>query len=206
MKYIEKNENVTREYEVVINDKELLEIVNELNAKCSRSLKVSTNVTAYDENEALEKINKIRKNEINSITKSELPEYNKGSLNTNKPLYLFECEYFRKQNPYLAYLLTTALTSYRSIVGANVNSNNTIGMLVDYADSDELKPYEVRMARDGITKELYDEYENNKDFDFALLNELYEKAKKCFKLVLLSETISYDNVDEKQRVYKLGGR
>ena len=204
MKYIEKNENVTREYEVFINDEELLKIVNELNEKCCRALKVSTNITAYNEEEAFEKINKIKKSEVSSITKSELQEYNKSSVKTKKPIYLFECEYFRKQNTYLAYLLTTALRSYRSAVGASKDSDNTIGLLIDYANSDELKPYELRMAENGITKELFDEYENNKDFDFALLNELYEKAKECFKLVLVSEKINYENMDEKQRVYKLG--
>ena len=206
MKYIEKNDNVIREYEVVIDDEKLSSIVEELSQKCCRASKVSANVTAYDENEAIDKLNKISKSEINFIKKSELESYGKSSQNGGKQQYLYECQFFYKQNPYLYYILTCALKSYRSTVGSNSDSDNTINMIIDYADSDELKPYEVRMAEEGITKELFDEYENNKDFDFALLNELYQKAKECFKLILISEKINYENIDEKQRVYKLGGR
>ena len=203
MKYIEENENVTREYKVIIDDEALSKIVDELNEKCCRAVKTSINVTAYDEEEAKEKIDRIKKGGIIILKKTEVPEYNKGSFKGNKPLYLFECEYFIKQNPYLSYLLTTALRSYRSTVGFNNGNDNTIKLLIEYANNDELKTYQERMAENGITKELYDEYENNKDFDFALLNELYEKAFGCFKLLLVSEKTDYKNVDVRDRVYTL---
>ena len=189
MKYIEKNENETNEYEVLIKGEELSNIIKELNEKCCRAIKVNVNVTAYQESEALEKINKIRKNEVSIISKKELPEYNKGSLKTDKTLYLYECEYFRKQISYLSYLLAASLSSYHS----NNDMSYVINQLIEYENNDEIKTYQERMAEQGIIEELFMEYENNKDFDFALLRELYQKAKECFKLVLVSKTIHYDN-------------
>lgn len=198
MRYIEKNNNVTLEHEVIVNAEELANIIKELNEKCCRSVRVNVNVTAYQESEALEKINKIRKDDISVINKMELPDYNKGSLNNSKTLYLFECEYFRKQISYLSYLLASVLSSSQS----NNDITGVINQLKDYANEDELKTYQERMAENGITKELYDEYENNKDFDFALLHELYQRAKNCFRIVELNKTIHYTN----GRVKKLGER
>ena len=102
-------------------------------------------------------------------------------------------------------MLTIALSSYRSKSGFVTDNNRAIDLIMDYENHDELKTYQERMAEQGITQELFDEYENNKEFDFNLLNDLYQKAKNCFKLVLISETVHYDN-DDNTRVYKLGQR
>ena len=197
MKYIEEKENVTREYEVIIDDVALSKIVEELNEKCCRAVKVSINVRAQKDR-AYENFNTIGKSGVDIVRRVE-------DSTGKETMSLYECEFFRKQNPQLSYILTTALRSYRSTVGYSIN-DNTIKMLLEYANSEELKPYQVRMAENGITQELYDEYENNKDFDFALLNELYEKAKECFKLLLISEKTDYKDVDKDARIYKLGSR
>lgn len=188
MRYIEKNENETNEYDVIINEKGLAEIIKELNEKCCRSVKVSINVRAQ-EDRAFENFNTIGKGNIDIVKKTA----------DNNSTYFYECEYFRNQISYLAYLLGAVLSSYRS----NADMSYVINQLIDYENNDELKTYQERMARDGITKELFDEYENNKDFDFALLRQLYEKAKTCFKLVLQSKTIHYENGDNTKT---LGGR
>ncbi len=162
MRYIEKNENETNEYDVIINEKGLAEIIKELNEKCCRSVKVSINVRAQ-EDRAFENFNMIGKGNIDIVKKTA----------DNNSTYFYECEYFRNQISYLAYLLGAVLSSYRS----NADMSYVINQLIDY--------------------------ENNKDFDFTLLRQLYEKAKACFKLVLLSKTIHYENGENTK---SLGGR
>lgn len=202
MKYIEENENTTREYEVKINDIELERIIGELEKRCCRAKNVSINVTASNEEEALQKLNVIKKNEVDIVKKNEVFD------NKIKPAgpksYMYECKYYYQQVPYLSHLLTVILTYYR-YQPKTADITKTIDSLLEYKDSNELKPYEELMAMNGVTEELYLEYEHNKNFDFVFLNGLYEEAMKCFTLKLVSETKHY-NDEESAKIYKLGRR
>ena len=204
MKYIEKNESVTREYEVVINDVELENIIKELNENCCRAIKKSVRVTSGSKEEAIKRINSANNHGINVVRELEMGDSYNHLKTFSKPQYVYECEFYFKQVSYLAYLLTIALNSYRSKLGFTTDDNRTIDLILNYENNEELKSYKERMAEQGITEDLYFEYENNKDFDFELLKELYEKAKECFRLVLISETIHYDDAIDQNRVYKLG--
>ena len=193
MRYIEKNDNVTREYEVVIDEKELANVIQELNEKCCRALKVVVNVRAK-EDRALENFNSIGKNDVDIVRKV----YDQGAVEKDKK-YFYECEYYRLQIPYVSYLLAAALSSYHS----DVDLSFVLDRLIECQKSDELKTYQERMAENGITKELYDEYEHNKDFDFNLFRELYQRAMSCFRLILKSKTFYYNT---EENVKKLGGK
>ncbi len=204
MKYIEENEYLTREFEVSINEAELERIKSELEKYCCRNKNVSINVTASDEKEAIQKVNSIKKNEVSVVRKNEILNNEKKLIN-NKAMYMYECQYYYQQIPYLAHLLNIILNSYR-YQPKIADITKAVDSLVEYENNDELKPYEWLMAKNGITEELYLEYEHNKDFDFKLLNDLYQQAKKCFTLVLISETIHYDDEDKEFRTYKLRRR
>ena len=66
----------------------------------------------------------------------------------------------------------------------DIDFTEYLKQLVDYENGDELNSYKEKMAKEGITEELYSEYE--------LLYGLYQAAKDCFRIRLLSETITYD--------------
>jgi len=205
MRYIEKENNVTKEYEVIIDDVELEKIIKELNARCCRIVKANTNVMSTSKEMAIDKISFNGNREVNIVKEIELADSQNHLNEFAKPQFIYECEYFYKQVTYLEYLLSIILRSYRSKNNAN-NSENAIKLLLNYENNDELIPYIERMARDGIKEDLLLEYENNKDYDFELLNKLYQRAKDCFKLILISETIHYDNNENNSKVYKLGTR
>jgi hypothetical protein len=188
MRYIEKNDNVTREYEVLIDENKLVEVIKKLNEKCSRSVMRIMNVTSTTREKAIEKINANNKDGISVIR--EVREAD----DTLSGQRMFECEICFVQNPYLAYLLNACLASYRS----NADLSFIINQLIEYENNDELKPYSVRLAEKGgmvNNQELYYEYENNQDFDFELLRNLYQEAKDCFKLAMISETKYYEPED-----------
>lgn len=203
MRYIEKEDNITREYDVKINDVELEKIVDELNEKCCRALKKTVNVTGYNKKEAREKIASINKDGINIVSRKEVSE---DLANQTKCPYVYECEYFCKQPSYLAYLLNIILKNYRTNRNYILTDDKAMNLLIDYINNDELKPYTERMAEEGITEDLYFEFEYNKDFDFELLYDLYKKALECFSLVLVSETTRYNPYDKNAKTYKIGER
>ena len=64
MRYIEQNQNVTMEYEVVIDEEKLKSIINELNEKCSRVVKKDAKVTSSSIEEAMAKITSPNKTDI----------------------------------------------------------------------------------------------------------------------------------------------
>ena len=204
MKYIEENENITREYEVTIDDAELEKIIKELNEKCCRAVKKTVRVTSGSKEEAIKKINSSNNHGISVVREIELTDDFKYLKSFSKPQYIYECEFYFNQISYLEYLLSVLLSSYRSKSNYVANNNRAIKLLIDYENNEELKTYEERMAEHGITPELFSEYENNKDFDFELLKNLYQRAKECVRLVLLSEVIHYS--EESEKVYKLGER
>ena len=205
MIYIENNENVTREYEVLIDDGKLESVIKKLNEKCCRALKKTVRVTSNSKEEAIERINSTDNHGINIVREIELSD-NYGHLKDfTKQQYIYECEFYYNQVSYLEYLLNIVLMSYRSKFGMSTDVSKSLNLILDYENNDELKTYQERMALEGITKELYFEYENNKDFDFELLHSLYQEAKECFKLKLVSETIHYD-LENDAKVYKLGTR
>ena len=86
-----------------------------------------------------------------------------------------------------------------------------IGELNNYSSSPDFIPFEKRLelatARINVAiakkdKDLLDklkEYANilietklNENYDFNKLNELYQEALKCFKYILVEETIKYN--------------
>lgn len=205
MNYTETNENITREYKVIIDDAKLQSVIKELNEKCCRALKKTIRVTSSSKEEAIEKINSNNNYGISIVKEIELSDSFGHLKSFASPQYIYECEFYYNQISYLEYLLNIILTAYRSKYGTSLDVSKSINLILDYENNDELKTYQERMANEGITKELYFEYENNKDFDFKLLRELYQKAKECFKLVLISETINYD-IEKEAKVYKLGRR
>lgn len=196
MKYFEKNDNVIEGYEILFDEVELANIIKELNEKCSRKVKVTVNISAQ-EDRALENFKTLGKDIIEVTKKEENNAF--GNVNSGKR-YSYECEYFREQPSQLSCILGKILSCKNR---PNEDVTDTIEDLLAYKDNDELKPYEMRMAEKGITQDLYFEYENNKDFDFELLYELYVKALGLFKKKLVSKTFDYG---DKGIVKKLGGK
>ena len=183
MRYIEKNENVTREYEVIINVEKLNEIVNELNEKCSHVIKKTAKITSGSQEEALNKISSYCKKAINILSvldANALSDDYSFLRKFSKPQYVFEYEFDYTQTPYLSYLLTLLINNYRM----DIDFTEYLKQLVDYENGAELNAYKEKMAEEGITEKLYSEYE--------LLYGLYQAAKDCFRIRLLSETITYD--------------
>ena len=223
MKYIENDGQVTREYEVKINTKELENVISELASKCYRIVSKETRVAANSEKEAIEKINSmdrkgIRINELTNISK----DYPKEVLSSG--LQIFVCEYLYKQNSQLVYILETILSNYRSSLDFKNQNYKFIDLLINFENNDELKTYEERLKNykeevlnareDGQlqnkvkekVESIMQEMEYNKDYNFALLNELYNRAKECFSLVLVAETVHYKDLDKNPKVYKLGSK
>ena len=188
MRYIENNDNVTREYEVIIDENKLSEVIKQLNEKCSRNVMKIMNVTSTTREKAIEKINATNKDGISVIR--EVREAD----DTLSGQHMFECEICFVQNPYLAYLLNACLASYRS----NADLSFVINQIIEYENNTELMTYPERLAKNGgmvNNPELYYEYVNNQDFDFELLRSLYQEAKDCFKLAMISETKYYEPDD-----------
>ena len=194
MRYIEQNQNVTMEYEVIIDEEKLRKIIQELNEKCSHVIRQSTRVTSGSREEALEKISSDDRSDINVTSVYDADTLGDGYeflMGFTRPHFVFECEYSYRQPPYLAYLLTGILNSYPS----NKDMTDTINLLINYENDKELKSYRDRMEREGITKEVYDEYE--------LLYGLYQAARDSIKGKLVSEVIHYYN-DENDKGKRLG--
>ena len=92
--------------------------------------------------------------------------------------------------------------------------------MIAYANSDEMKIYRKRIfecesrvlkARSSdiinLNKELSAlilEMNNNMHLDFNLLNKLYNNAKECFELELVSEIVHYSDKEKDIKLYKLG--
>ena len=109
MKYIEENENITREYEVKINVAELENIINELHEKCCRSVKKSVRVTSGSKEEAIEKINSSNNHGISVAREIGLTDDFKYLKSFSRPQYIYECEFYFNQISYLEYLLSIIL-------------------------------------------------------------------------------------------------
>ncbi len=196
MKYIEKNEKVTKEYEVLFNEEELVNIISELNNKCCRRVKKIEKVGCNSEKEALARFSSNGIHDVHVIGKTM-------QNNGNNPCkYIYEVMFYYEQLPSLSYILNSILRAYR-VIDKEIDVTEAINQLIAYKNSDELKPYQARMGETGISEELYLEYENNKDFDFELLSELYQKSLSCFQAELVSKTIHYT---DNRVVKKLGGR
>lgn len=195
MKYIENNEKVTKEYNVLLDEKKLKDIIYELNSKCCRKVKKIEKVGCNSEKEVLARF---KSSDIEDVHIVNMTMQTDGN---NPCKYVCEVMFYYEQLPTLSYILNRIL-SYR-MSDENKDVTDAINALIAYKDNDELKSYYVRMAQEGITEELYYEYENNKDFDFELLNSLYKASLGCFENELVSKTIHY--VDNRV-VKKLGGR
>lgn len=221
MKYIENNGEITREYEVQINTKTLEEVIKELTEKCYRVVNRETKVFANNEEEAIEKINANDKSGIKVKGLTNISE--KDNRGETLGLQVFNCEYLYKQNSELVKILETILSNYRSTLGFKNQNYREIDRLIQFKDSEELVPYTVRLLHLGeqtadaiksngkVDKDLEEkvnatiqEADNNKEFDFTLLNDLYERAKDCFGFILVAETVHYNDSSKGTMVYKLG--
>jgi hypothetical protein len=172
------------EYEVVIDEEKLKSIINELNEKCSRVVKKDAKVTSSSIEEAMAKITSPNKTDIsikNILNALDLGDEYEFLTRFTKPQFVFEYEFNYRQAPYLAYLLTVILGSYHT----NADMTRYLDELVDYENGEELNSYKKKMAEEGITQELYSEYE--------LLYGLYQDVKECFRKKLKSEIIVYDD-------------
>ena len=221
MKYIENDGHVTREYEVKINTEELEEIIRELSKRCYRFVNKETRVAANNEEEALEKINAMDKSgiKVNRLTNIS-NEYPRETLSTG--LQVFDCEYLLRQNSQLVYILETILSNYRSSLDFKNQNYKFIDLLINFENSLELVPYDNRLntykdeilnARDDVVKQknikreveaTMQEMEYNSHYNFELLDALYQRAKECFDLILVAETVHYKDLDSNPKIYKLG--
>lgn len=183
MKYIEQTDNEKVEYEVIINDMEMLQkIINVLDEKCFHKVTKPAFVTGKSIDEVKKKINYTTG--IKIIKEVEDQEvYFKGQ-------HMYECELTYKQLSVLSGLLTSLLNNYYT--GRDVT--NSVNNLRVYENSIEMKTILDKMATDGITQELYSEYE--------LLHEAYIKALSCFSVRPLSKTIYYGSDTEYKELKK----
>lgn len=220
MKYIENDGQVTREYEVRINTRILETIIRELEAKCYKIVNKETKVAARNQEEAIEKVNAMDKTGIKVSELTNISgEFPKEVLSSG--LQIFDCEYLFRQNSKLVYILETILSNYRSSLEFKNQNYKFIDLLIQFENSDELKPYDERLKEykekllnsDDVESKMrlkekvestLQEMESNKEYDFALLKELYEEAKECFSLILVAETVHYKDIDKNPKIYKLG--
>ena len=225
MKYIENDGHITREFEVKINVENLESIIKELDSKCYRIVNRIVKVSAYNKEDAIEKINlainsaKIKVNQLVKISDG----YHDFVNNPQLP-YIYDCECICKESSQLVYILKKLISNYQSRIDFKEQNNKLLDDLINYQNSEELLPYSVRI------KDCYDEiknylninsndfvqfnslnikfdgliheFEQNKEYDFVLLYDLYKQALECFKLVILSETVHYK--DKNNKVYRLG--
>ena len=227
MKYIENDGHVTKEYNVEINIEELEKIIKELDLKCYRIINKRVKVAAYNKNEAIERVNMA----INTagIQVNGLIEISDGyrdfAKNPYSP-YIYDCDCLCKESSQLVYILRKLLFNYQSKCGFKNQNNKLLDELINYQNSEELVPYEIRIndcyskIKDFLNNnskdleklknldlqftELSQEAKQNEGYDVTLLSDLYQKALGCFKLILVSEIIHYKDRDNK--VYELGVR
>lgn len=220
MEYIINDGHVTRTYDVKIDASKLEEIIVKLKKYCYRIVLKNINVIANNENEAITKINSHDANGIKIKKIVNISTKYEDIRKITKCPYVFKCEYLCKQNSYLVYILETILSNYRSSLNFKNQNNRLIDLLLGYGNSDEIVPYEKRVrecrykihksfSNDKLTLEnelsnLLIEMNNNINFDFSLLDELYKDAKECFELELVSETVHYNDRNKNIKLYKLG--
>ena len=186
MRYIEENDNEVVEYELIINDLEgFKEIIDDLNEKCSHIVKTRNNVVGTSREQVLEKINSRNPEGIRIISEVEDAEpYLKGQ-------HMYEVEIVYKQGPTLAYLLDSILREYKR----NVDITGAIKNLVEFGkDGKGLQPYIDRMEKEGMTPEVYFEYE--------LVREAYEKATSLLEMKPIKKTINYGENEERKSFRK----
>ena len=220
MNYIINDGHVTYEYDVKINDSELEKIINELDEKCYFMVAKNIKVSANNEEEVITKINANNNSDVKINKLVKVPDRYYSLKDITECQFVFECEYLCKQSSYLASLLRMLLFNYRSTLEFKKQNNRLIDLLISYQNNEELKPflkrideYEEKIWKNPsscsplMKKELSNlllEFEYNKDYNFELLASLYQKAKDCFELVLVSETVHYKDFNHSPKVYKLG--
>ena len=221
MEYIENDGRVTRLYDVKIDTERLEDIVRELVEKCYRVTVKNVKVLANSEKEAVDKINAFDSEGIKVNRVVDVINQYEDLRKVTKCPFLYDCEYLCNENTYLVYILQMLLKNYYSTLNFKKQNNRLIDLLIGYSNSDELKSYEERISEckekmkenysdtKTIKEELTHlivERNNNKNFNFELLTKLYNDAKECFNLELVSETIHYKDVDEHFKTYKLGAK
>ena len=186
MRYIEENENEVVEYELIINNlEEFKEIIDNLNKNCSHIVKSRNNVVGTSSEQVLEKINAKNPEGIRIIGEVENAKpYLKGQ-------HMYEVEIVYKQGPQLAYILDAIYREYKR----NVDITGAIKSLVDFGkDGNGLQPYFDKLEKDGMTPEVYFEYE--------LVRESYEKALSLLEKKLIRKTINYGENEESKSFRK----
>ena len=231
MRYIENDGHVTREYGVNINVEQLQKIIDELRERCSRIINSKIKVADSDKDEAIKKINiaiNSGKADVNELI--EISDACEDTISYSKKMKIFDCNCLCRESSYLEQILQTLLNSYQSSLDYKKQNNHMIDLLIGYENNNELKPYSVRIKEctekmidlhssncgdmntfNEMQKELeslLNESHNNPNYDFELLYKLYQMAKSCFRLTLLSQTIHYKDIDKNPDayVYKLGDR
>ena len=220
MEYIINDGHVTRTYDVKLDVSKLEEIIVKLKKYCYRVVLKNINVIANNEKEAITKINSHDANGIKIKKIVNISTKYEDIRKITKCPYVFKCEYLCKQNSYLVYILETILSNYRSSLNFKNQNNRLLDLLIQFENSEELKPYEKRIeeyeekiwkqpSSDSLRmknelSQLLLDFDSNKDYDFDLLSDLYNHAKDCFSLVLVAETVHYKDLDKNSKIYKLG--
>ena len=225
MQYIQNDGYVTYEYDVIIDEEKLRGIIKKLDESCYRVVNKKAQVSAPCKEEALRKLQRevnLAGVKVNGLI--EISDGYKYFSGYSQELLFFDCDYLCKQSSNLVYILQRILANYSSQLDFKKQNNRLIDLLIGYANTDELKSFDVR--GEECYKKIKDYFDSNKedldeqyrlqeesrillqeirlnmDFNFELLRKLYEEAKECFTFTLVNKTI-HNKINDSSKIYKL---
>lgn len=196
MKYIERFENIEREYQVFYDREELLRIRNELVARLSyKEIGTFDIVGRLDDENTIKDGERLpngeQKYEIEKITHRELKKI--GSY------YDIKIQGKKTTSPQLAYIINDILDE---------RTNSCLYNFINYETNDELLPidkkifntnreidrisnfdYDEKIGALRKLKRLCEDKENNRYFDIDLLKQYYLQACSKIELQLISEKV-----------------
>ena len=185
MKYIEKCDNVTKEYEVFIEDKETINnIILELNENGLDDVKKTVYVTGNSEEEVIAKASP---NNLEGFRIIGVVDNPKVVIEGQE---MYQVEFVYKRHSYLENILKEILKKYET----NDDATEVLSEFLEYEKSGEMRYY-LGLLNEKMDLETYSRYD--------LLKTSYEKAYECISKNPTKKTIHYNNP---QLVYKLGAK
>ena len=195
MKYFETYENVTKEYDVVIDEKKAEEIIKKLDEEFSTIVTRTSMVSSNTMEEAMQKINAANVSDIkvlNVYEANELGDEYSFLNNFSKSQNVYECEYTYRQVPYLSHLLKIILNNYHT----DNDVTSTMNEIKDYENSLDLNMYREKLDKGELTEDEYRKY--------GRFTAIYLDILGLFSGFLIRDTINYDNSknDKPKRLFK----
>ena len=212
MRYIERNNNIEKEYEVTQR------IIMELDSDCYKVIRKKGTIPAFSKEDAMHKL-KYMTNSAGIYVNGNISiiEERKGRDWFFESQYFYDYKCTHNDSIGLAKILKAILDSDSK---KGKQDCKEIHQLIEYGKSPELIPYDVRLKllEQKIEKEgngsnnakliselrkLKNEMELNYDYDFTVLNDFYNQVKNCFYFTWISQKVYFNQDNEQKKVFKL---